>query len=147
MNVMRRKLLLLIFFTLISATVFAQKNQAEVVLNGVNMVPDVQTAASGTVQVWIESDTLYVSGEFSNLQSYYFASNIHYGGEKETGNPIYRLRPDISDNHTSGSFDPEKNKFKLSEAMLEAFNNGNLYISVASDKNRRGEIRGQINAY
>jgi P pilus assembly chaperone PapD len=147
MNVMRRKLLILIFFTLISATVFAQKNQAEVVLNGINMVPDVQTAASGTVQVWIESDTLYVSGEFSNLQSYYFASNIHYGGEKETGNPIYRLRPDISDNHTSGSFDPEKNKFKLSEAMLEAFNKGTLYITVASDRNRRGEIRGQINAY
>lgn len=111
------------------------------------MVPDVQTAATGTAEVWVESDTLYVSGEFSNLQSYYFASNIHYGEEGKRGNPIYKLQPDISENRTSGSFDPEKNKFRLSEAMLEAFKNGNLYLTIASDENRRGEIRGQINAY
>lgn len=126
---------------------FTQNNRAEVILNGVNMVPDVQTAATGTAQAWIESDTLYVSGKFSNLQSYYYASNIHYGEEGETGNPIYKLQPDISEDRTSGSFNPEKNKYHLSEAMLEAFNNGNLYITVASNDNRRGEIRGQINAY
>lgn len=147
MNVMKKKLLVLLVFTIISVTAKAQNNPADVILNGVQMVPDVQTAASGTAKVWVESDTLYVSGEFSNLQSYYYASNIHYGGEKETGNPIYRLRPEISEDHTSGTFDPEKNKFKLSDAMMEAFENGNLYITVASDKNRRGEIRGQINAY
>ena len=88
---------------------FTQNNRAEVILNGVNMVPDVQTAATGTAQAWIESDTLYVSGKFSNLQSYYYASNIHYGEEGETGNPIYKLQPDISEDRTSGSFNPEKN--------------------------------------
>lgn len=144
---MIRKLLILTFFTLISTIVFAQSEKTEVILNGVNMVPAVQTPASGTAQVWVESDTLYVSGKFSDLMSYYFASNIHYGEEGETGNPIYKLQPDISEGHTSGTFDPEKNKFPLSDAMLEAFNNGNLYMTVASDDNRRGEIRGQINAY
>ncbi|NBC02661.1 MAG: CHRD domain-containing protein [Bacteroidetes bacterium] len=144
---MRKKLFFLTFFTLLITTVYAQNNRADVVLNGVNMVPDVQTGASGSATIWVESDTLYVKGEFSNLQSYYFASNIHYGGEGETGNPIYKLKPDISEDHTSGTFDPEKNKFKLSDAMLEAFNNRNLYITVASDDNRRGEIRGQINSY
>lgn len=125
----------------------AQSDKTEIVLNGVKMVPDVQTGAYGNAQVWIESDTLYVSGEFSNLQSYYFASNIHYGGERETGNPIYKLQPDLSENYTSGTFDPEKNKFPLSDAMHEAYTNGNLYITVASDDHRRGEIRGQINSY
>lgn len=145
---MFKKINLSVFCLLMAfSATFAQKNQAEVILNGVNMVPDVQTAATGTAEIWVESDTLYVSGEFSNLQSYYFASNIHYGEKGKSGNPIYKLRADISEDHTSGSFDPEKNKFKLSEAMLEAFNNGNLYITVASDKNRHGEIRGQINTY
>lgn len=144
---MKKNFLLLIFFTLISATAFAQSERAEVVLNGVNMVPDVRNGASGAGTVWVESDTLYVNGEFSNLQSYYFASKIHNGEEGETGNPIYKLQPDVSEDYTSGTFDPEKNKFSLSDAMVEAFNNGNLYITVASHDNRRGEIRGQINTY
>lgn len=144
---MKKKLLFLTFFTLFFATVYAQNNRVEVVLNGVNMVPEIRTGASGTITVWVESDTLYVRGEFSNLQNYYFSSNIHYGEEGETGNPIFKLKPDISEDHTSGTFDPEKNKFKLSDAMHEAFNNGNLYITVASYDNRRGEIRGQITAY
>lgn len=144
----KRRCITLIAFVLISPMIlFAQNQGKEIVLNGVNMVPDVQTPATGTATIWVESDTLYVSGKFQNLQSYYFASNIHYGEEGETGNPIYKLKPDVSDDHTSGSFDPENNQFKLSEAMLEAFENGNLYITVASDRNRRGEIRGQINAY
>lgn len=132
---------------MVPVMLFAQNQRQEIVLNGVNMVPDVQTPATGSVQVWVESDTLYVSGEFMNLQTYYYASNIHYGGEGETGNPIYKLQPEVNENHTGGTFSPENNAFKLSEAMLEAFNNGNLYITVASDKWRRGEIRGQINAY
>lgn len=145
--ILKKRIILAVIFLISPLILFAQNEQAEIILNGVNMVPDVQTPATGTVEVWVESDTLYVSGEFSNLHSYYFASNIHYGEAGETGNPIYKLQPDVSDDHTSGSFDSEKNKFKLSEAMLEAFNHGNLYITVASDKNRRGEIRGQINTY
>lgn len=145
---MLRKSSLTVFCLLISlSAAFAQNNRTDVILNGVNMVPDVRTAASGTAEVWVESDTLYVSGEFSNLQNYYFSSNIHYGKEGENGNPIYQLQPDISENHISGSFDPEKNKFSLSDAMLEAFKNGNMYITVASYDHRRGEIRGQINTY
>ena len=144
---LNRKLLLLFLLAFVTTIALGQTNKSEVILNGVNMVPNVQTGASGTATVWVESDTLYVEGEFSNLQSYYFASNIHYGGKRETGNPIYKLQPDIADDHTSGTFDPEKNKFALSDAMLEAYNKGNLYITVASHDNRRGEIRGQINTY
>lgn len=143
----RKFIVTITFFLILPIVLFAQRNQPEIILNGVNMVPNVQTPATGTAKIWVESDTLYVSGDFMHLQSYYFASNIHYGEEGETGNPIYKLKPDISEDHTSGSFDPEKNKFKLSEAMAEAYNNGALYITVASDKHRRGEIRGQVNAH
>lgn len=143
-----KNLLISVVVFLISPVIlFAQNQEKEIILNGVNMIPDVQTPATGTAKIWVESDTLYVSGDFMNLQSSYFASNIHYGEEGETGNPIYKLQPDVSEDYASGSFDPAKNKFKLSEAMLEAYNNGNLYITVASDKRRRGEIRGQINVY
>lgn len=145
--ILRKFIVTITFFLILPIVLFAQNNQPEIILNGVNMVPNVQTPATGTAKIWVESDTLYVSGDFMHLQSYYFASNIHYGEEGETGNPIYKLKPDISEDHTSGSFDPEKNKFKLSEAMAEAYNNGALYITVASDKHRRGEIRGQVNAH
>lgn len=145
--ILRKFIVTITFFLILPIVLFAQNNQPEIILNGVNMVPNVQTPGTGTAKVWVESDTLYVSGDFMHLQSYYFASNIHYGEEGETGNPIYKLKPDISEDHTSGSFDPEKNKFKLSEAMAEAYNNGALYITIASDKHRRGEIRGQVNAH
>jgi len=144
---MMKRLLFLILFSLLPLAAFAQSDKIDVILNGINVVPDVRTPATGAAKVWVESDTLYVRGEFSGLMSYYYASNIHYGGEGENGNPIYKLKADISDDHTSGVFDPEKNKFPLSEATMEAFENGNLYITVASDKKRRGEIRGQINAF
>lgn len=138
---------LVVLFLALPLILSAQNKGEEIILNGIKMVPNVQTSATGTAYVWVQSDTIYVSGKFMDLQSYYYTSNIHYGEKGETGNPIYRLHPDVSEDHTSGTFHPDNNKFKLSEAMLEAFNNGNLYITVASDKRRRGEIRGQINSY
>ncbi|MDZ7717594.1 MAG: CHRD domain-containing protein [Balneolaceae bacterium] len=140
-----KKLLLLTCFALISVIAMGQSNKATVLLNGVERVPNVHTPATGTAEVWIESDSLYVKGEFSDLLNRYFSSNIHFGKKGETGNPIYKLQPDLSENYRSGTFDPEKNKFPLSDATREAFNNGMLYMIVASYDHRRGEIRGQIN--
>lgn len=135
----------LVFTFLLAASAFAQSKN--IILNGLEVVPDVQTPATGSGTAWVESDTLYVQFNFKNLQAPYFAANIHYGEEGENGNPIYMLKPDLSEDHTSGSFKPEENKFLLSDAMKEAFNKGNLYITVASDQHQRGEIRGQIDRY
>lgn len=118
-----------------------------VIFTGLEMVPDVHTPASGGGEAWVESDTLYVRLEFENLMAPYYASNIHYGEEGENGNPIYKLNPVLSENHRAGAFDPDNNKFALSDAMKEAFENGNLYITIASEQHKRGEIRGQIDGY
>lgn len=142
---MKRFFLIVLFF-LISTSVFAQK-KVEAILSGLEVVPQVHTSATGVAKVWIESDTLYVRGEFSDLKDYYFASNIHYGAKGKNGNPLYALHPDLSEDHKSGAFTPEKNKFYVSDAIKDAFKNGNLYITVASNQHQRGEIRGQIDDY
>ncbi|MDX1640201.1 MAG: CHRD domain-containing protein [Balneolaceae bacterium] len=135
-----------ITFLLISTSLFAQTKKT-VIMTGLEMVPDIHTPATGGGEVWVESDTLYVRLEFENLKAPYYSANIHFGEEGENGNPIYKLNPVLSENHRSGAFDPETNKFALSDAMKEAYENGNLYVNIASDRHKRGEIRGQIDKY
>lgn len=142
-----KKLFLLIAaLFIIPASVFAQKD-TDIILTGLEVVPDVHTPATGSGEAWIENDTLYVSLQFENLKAPYYSAHIYFGEEGDNGNPIYSLNADLSEDHKSGSFDPEKNKFALSNAMKEAFQNGNLYINISSHRHKRGEIRGQIDGY
>lgn len=145
---MRFATLSITFILFLGNTVsLSAQDKKTVIFTGLDMVPDVHTPASGGGEAWVESDTLYVRLEFENLKAPYYASNIHYGEEGENGNPIYKLNPVLSENHRAGTFQPENNKFALSDAMKEAFENGNLYITIASEQHQRGEIRGQINDY
>lgn len=141
------KIFCAVIFLLVCAVSLSAQDKKTVIFTGLEMVPDVHTPASGGGEAWVESDTLYVRLEFENLKAPYYASNIHYGEEGENGNPIYKLNPVLSEDHQAGTFQPENNKFALSDAMKEAFENGNLYITVASEQHKRGEIRGQINGY
>lgn len=143
---MKSYVITIILFVACFANVEAQKKHS-VIMTGLDVVPDVHTPASGGGEAWVESDTLYVRLEFENLQAPYYTSNIHYGEEGENGNPIYKLTPSLSEDHLSGTFDPENNKFALSDAMKEAFENGNLYITIASEQHQRGELRGQIDGF
>lgn len=144
---MKKTVLLIVFLLLFIASGLSAQDKTEVLLSGINIVPDVHTPATGSAEVWIQSDTLYVKGEFSDLTAPYYAANIHFGEEGETGNPIYLLEPKLSGDQTSGTFAPDENRFALSEAMKQAFENGNLYISIASDQHQTGEIRGQISGF
>ncbi len=117
----------------------------EITLSGLEKAPQVRTPATGIVEVWVESDTLYVSGTFSDLMDTYWAGHIHYGRRGEEGNRLFRLKPsDLSEDKRNGAFDPEENKFHLRQAQLEALRNGHLYINISSYRHQRGEIRGQI---
>ncbi|NBB76800.1 MAG: CHRD domain-containing protein [Bacteroidetes bacterium] len=113
-------------------------------LAGFNQVPEVRTPAMGQLQVWVEEDSLHVSGEFENLKDTYLAGYIHYGKKGKQGNRIYQLRVEIGENYTSGTYDPQKNRFHLNDAMREALREGNLYINISSRQHQHGEIRGQI---
>jgi len=107
-------------------------------------VPSVRTAASGTAEVYVESDTLYVSGTFSDLSGHYWAAFVHYGAEGEEGNRMFRLTAELNEEKDGGTFSFEENKFQLRELQREALREGNLYINISSDRYQEGEIRGQI---
>lgn len=139
----RTLFLSIILFVFFFSNLSAQVKHA-VTLTGQNEVPRVLTPALGYLAVWVESDSLYMSGEFSNLKDYYLSGYIYYGEKGKNGNQIFPLHPDLSEDHKSASFDPEENTFHLSPSLRQALKEGNLYISIASYTHRQGEIRGQI---
>ncbi len=116
----------------------------ELTLAGYNQVPPVRTPASGTVEITVEGDSLFVKGEFSDLREYYRGAYIHYGKEGETGNRMYQLNTDLNEDKVSGEFKSEKNRFYLREAQKEALRNGRLYVNITSNRYRGGELRVQI---
>jgi hypothetical protein len=121
----------------------AQKS-VEVTLAGFKNVPPVHSSGSGLLTVTLESDTLYIEGEFEDLRSNYRSSSIHYGSARETGNRLLGLKVHIDEDRRGGSFKKDENFFALRPSLREALSQGNLYISIASDMHPKGEIRGQI---
>jgi hypothetical protein len=126
------------------ATASVAQQSVEVNLAGYKHVPPVATSGTGVLQVTLQSDTLFVEGRFQDLRSNYRSSSIHYGSERESGNRLLGLKVQLNEDRRSGVFRKEENYFELRPSMLEALSQGNLYISIASDRNQRGEIRAQI---
>lgn len=116
----------------------------ELSLAGYNQVPPVRTAASGTVEITVEGDSLFVAGEFSDLREYYRGAYIHYGREGDTGNRMFQLKADLNEDKVSGVFKIEKNRFHVRPAQKEALQNGMLYVNITSNRYRGGELRAQI---
>jgi len=133
----------LILFIALTPPAEAQEKH-EVMLLGNNQVPAVETPAGGLLEVWIKNDTLYVSGKFEGLEGPYRSGSIHQGGRNETGNQLFRLKPELSEGNTSGIFKGEENAFPLSGAVLNALREGEMYINISSFEHQFGEIRGQI---
>lgn len=134
--------LLIVLFVITSVNAQTTYN---ITLSGMEQVPTVRTAATGTAEVYVESDTLYVSGSFSDLSGHYWSAFVHYGPEGEEGNRLFRLTPDeLNEEKNSGIFRFEENKFYLRELQQEALREGNLYINISSNRYQEGEIRGQI---
>lgn len=134
-------LALLIF--VFAGSAFSQATY-NVVLSGFEMVPQVRTPAMGSLEVWFDSDTLYVRGDFSDLRDTYWAASIHYGEKGKTGNRLFRLRSSLNEDKRSGELKEEENKFHLRPVQRTALRDGNLYISIATNRHQQGEIRGQI---
>lgn len=136
---------MLIFIVLPFFSLLAQQS-VEVSLAGYKNVPPVHSPGSGVLTVTLESDTLFVEGYFENLRSTYRSSSIHYGSSTETGNRLLGLKVQIDEDRRGGTFRKEENYFVLRPSLREALNQGNLYISIATERHQRGEIRGQIPA-
>jgi len=141
---MRVKSLFLIIFMGIIAVSATAQTTVEVMLAGHKHVPSVRTPGAGMIEITVEGDSLFVSGSFKDLREYYLGAGIHFGKANETGNEIYRLSAELNEEKTGGVFKAEENRFELREAQKEALRNGRMYINVRSNRNRSGEIRGQI---
>ncbi len=121
----------------------------EATLTGRNEGNPVATLANGRVTATLIGDTLTVSGSFSGLTDS-VATNVsggahlHLGYAGQNGGIQIVLVMTPGANPFSGSFEPQKNKFKLTAAQLTAINNRQLYANVHSKKFTSGEIRGQL---
>ncbi len=130
-----------IFF--LTASLNAQST-SYVTLAGFNQVPEVRTPGQGFLEITVAGDSLFVSGEFSDLRSPYHSAYIHFGKEGKTGNRLFRLSADVSEDYLSGTFNKKENRFKLTNAIINHLRNGMLYVNISSHDFQRGEIRGQI---
>jgi hypothetical protein len=139
------------FSILIVLTVFgvsdlyAQQTRS-VDLAGYNKVPSVRTPATGTLEVSVEGDSLFVTGPFEDLRGHYWSAFIHYGSERESGNRLLRLKPELNEEKNGGEFKREDNGFELRPSQRDALREGKLYIQISSSRHQGGEIRGQIPA-
>ena len=150
MNELMEVVMYRILFTMIvisglmAQDLYSQATTYEFDLAGYHMVPPVRTTASGTMEVTVQGDSLFVSGTFQELRGYYWSAYIHYGSPGETGNRLLRLRADLNDEKNGGELLKEKNSFELRPAIRQALRDGNLYMIISSNRNQDGEIRGQI---
>lgn len=137
-------LLLIVTMACISPQEVQAQRSQEVLLAGYKMEPRVGTSGSGFLTVERSGDTLRVHGEFSELISPFYGAYIMGEIRGQSGNVMYSLKAKLSENEKSGVFKKEPNTFVLSEGQKEMLKNGNLYLTIASRKYKRGEIRGQI---
>ncbi|WP_340104142.1 CHRD domain-containing protein [Rhodohalobacter sp. 8-1] len=117
---------------------------SETTLAGYNHIPVVQTPAIGFATITIESDSLFIEGEFHDLRGVYRAAYVQYGKIGKSGHRMLRLKPEIAESITAGVFKKEENAFILTDALRNSLREGQLYINVTSNRHQLGEIRGQI---
>lgn len=141
---MKRSVLFLIILSLFTAYSAKGQQTVQVVLTGIDQVPEVGTPAMGTIDLTLDGDSLRVEGSFSDLRGNFTGLAIYHGREGRKGNQLIKLTTDVSEDYKSGTIDPEKNRIELREGIKSALAQGMLYLSITSDRFRQGEIRGQI---
>ncbi|NBC04126.1 MAG: CHRD domain-containing protein [Bacteroidetes bacterium] len=141
-----RKIATTLLFLLIFASYSTAQDTSYVTLAGYHEVPSLPTPATGSAEVTLVNDSLYVSGDFSDLQDPFHSAFINFGEPGETGNRIFRLDVTLNEDQKSGSFSKKDNRFKLTDALKHHLGNGHLYINISSHRHQTGEIRGQIPA-
>ena len=108
--------------------------------------------ASGKVHVTLRCNKLTLSGKFKNLSSPLLPvppiggspAHIHLGAPGVNGGVIFSLKVHVNSNGRSGSFDPCRNTFHLTDAQVRALKNGEYYVNIHTETYPSGEIRGQL---
>ncbi|HSS46663.1 MAG TPA: CHRD domain-containing protein [Burkholderiales bacterium] len=110
----------------------------KVTLNGIQEVPPVDTAASGSGKILVAADKS-VSGSITTSGVAGAAAHIHQGAAGTNGPVIIGLVK------TGDNVWTVPAGAKFTDAQYTSFLAGNMYINVHSAAHKNGEIRGQLN--
>lgn len=108
----------------------------EVMLSGAEEVPPAHTPGKGSGSFRVAADGT-VTGSVSTDGVKGTAAHIHMGARGQNGPVIVPL----TKNGDTYSVPPGR---KLTEAQMQAFRAGNLYVNVHSDLYKGGELRAQL---
>lgn len=140
---MALRIILVVLFITLAGSAYGQKS-VDVILGGYNQVPVVRTTGMGITTATLHGDTLTVKGTFSDLIGNYRSAYIHHGARDRMGHRMFRLTVEVGEDNKSGVIRAENNQFILTDSQRNAVRRGLMYINITSDRNRQGEIRGQI---
>jgi len=134
---MRKLLIFLASLSLAAcAGMLSGGNTAKVNLSGVEEVPPVSVPGSGSGSFTIGTDGT-VSGSVTTTGVQGAAAHIHQGARGQNGPVIIPLTK-------SGDTYAAPAGAKLTDAQMQAFKAGNLYVNVHTGRNKGGEVRGQL---
>src|SRR3989449_8740147 len=105
-------------------------------LSGANEVPPVTTSGSGSGSFRVGPDGA-VSGSVTTTGVQGTMAHIHQGAKGRNGPVIIPLTK-------SGDTYTVPSGAKLTDAQMQAFKAGGLYVNVHTNANKGGEVRGQL---
>lgn len=124
---------------------FASPSMAEMMkmkadLKGANEVPPAQTSGTGSVDVTYDSASKKLSwkGTYSGLSGPATAAHFHAGEAGKNGGvavPIFQ---------GAAAKSPFEGSATLTDAQAADLNSGKMYVNIHTEKNKAGEIRGQV---
>jgi hypothetical protein len=115
----------------------ALSGEVRVLLAGNQEIPQVVTPASGSGAFTVDADGS-VSGSLTTVSITGTAAHIHEGAVSANGPVVIPLTK------TSANVWSVPAGTKFTDAQLQSYNAGQLYVNVHSAANKGGEIRGQL---
>jgi hypothetical protein len=118
-------------------------------LSGDQEVPPVMTSGFGAVIAEIYSDSLIVTGSFSDLSGELDTTiaggvHIHEGNSDENGPVEFLLQPTIDMELEGGVFSPINNTISIGVNEKMGLTLGSYYVNIHSTQYPNGELRGQF---
>ena len=134
---MKRMLILIASLALAACAGMSSSGKSvNVRLSGADEVPPVSASGSGSGAFTIADDGS-VSGSVSTTGVQGTMAHIHQGAKGQNGPVIVPLAKN-GDTYSAPA------GAKLTDAQMQAFKVGNLYVNVHTAANKGGEVRGQL---
>ena len=133
---MKRLLVALTSLALAACAGMMSGNKVNLSLSGTQEVPPISVPGSGSGSFTIGADGS-VTGSVSTTGVQGTMAHIHMGARGANGPVIVPLTKS-GDTYTAPA------GAKLTDAQMQAFKAGNLYVNVHTDRNKGGEVRAQL---